>query len=240
MAQSLRVLRERRHDHTARYTHCDVEIAIMGLAALLSPYANRTQTARITYETNQGRQTCSWYSLAYPFRADKNRAFQYYNQIPLVKTFTNKFVTPSGSNLVVAYHREQQQPGGLGRFLHGHDGPRMFGVAYFKTGDGRAPERRGVPHAGPINTKNMKVNGNYKKLVNGVVERGTIIEKGDILIGVVVKNNKQRGAKNAERDKYEFVDKSLMYKERGVRGSGSRHPGQRRRPRKIRHRGAAL
>jgi DNA-directed RNA polymerase beta subunit len=212
VAQSLRVLRERRHDHAVRYTHCDVEIAIMGLAALLSPYANRTQTARITYETNQGRQTCSWYSLAYPFRADKNRAFQYFNQIPLVKTFTNKFVTPSGSNLVVAYIANGSNQEDSADFCMATTDRGMFGVAYFKTETVELQNDEEFLTPDPINTKNMKVNGNYKKLVNGVVERGTIIEKGDILIGVVVKNNKQRGAKNAERDKYEFVDKSLMYK----------------------------
>jgi DNA-directed RNA polymerase beta subunit len=212
VAQSLRMLRERCNDHTVRYTHCDVEIAIMGLAALLSPYANRTQTARITYETNQGRQTCSWYSLAFPFRADKNRAFQYYNQIPLVKTFTNKFVTPSGSNLVVAYIANGSNQEDSADFCMATADRGMFGVAYFKNETVELQNDEEFLTPDPINTKNMKVNGNYKKLVNGVIEKGAIVEKGDILIGVVLKNNKQRGSKGVEKDKYEYIDKSLMYK----------------------------
>jgi DNA-directed RNA polymerase beta subunit len=129
-----------------------------------------------------------------------------------VKTFTNKFVTPSGSNLVVAYIANGSNQEDSADFCMATTDRGMFGVAYFKTETVELQNDEEFLTPDPINTKNMKVNGNYKKLVNGVVERGTIIEKGDILIGVVVKNNKQRGAKNAERDKYEFVDKSLMYK----------------------------
>ena len=59
-AESIDVLVANRHNVTMHFSHVDVEQAIFGLAALVSPFGNHTQPARVTYETNQGRQTGGW------------------------------------------------------------------------------------------------------------------------------------------------------------------------------------
>ncbi len=42
IAESISVLREHRHDVTTQFSHCDVEQAIFGLAAHVSPFGNHT------------------------------------------------------------------------------------------------------------------------------------------------------------------------------------------------------
>lgn len=211
IAPSLQVLREHKHDITTRYTHCDIEVAILGLASLVAPFANHTQPARITYETNQSRQTAGIYSLAYPFRADKNRALQHYNEMPLIKTLTNRFTTPNGSNVVVAYISNGSNQEDSSDFCQASADRGLYRVSYYKNESIELEQEEDFITPDPATTKNMKVNGNYKKLVDGVVPVGTKVVKGDILIGCVAKNNKQRGQQKAN-DPYEYVDRSLMYK----------------------------
>jgi DNA-directed RNA polymerase beta subunit len=95
-------LREHKNDELNEYTHCDIPQAIFGLTALTSPFANHNQTPRITFQCKQCVQTCGTFALNWPFRCDKDTFLQYVCETPLIKTVTNKYIHPNGSNTVVA------------------------------------------------------------------------------------------------------------------------------------------
>jgi len=102
VAPSLDVLKENQYNALKQYTHCLIPPALFGLPALTCPYANHNQAPRITFQTNQVKQTCGWYSLNYPDRVDKHAFLQYYCEMPVIKTLANKYLYPNGMNTIVA------------------------------------------------------------------------------------------------------------------------------------------
>lgn len=216
LAKSVAYLYENRHNPLRPFTHCDVPQAIAGLVALVSPDANHTQPARITYETNQGRSTCGWYSLAWPFRADQLRFFAFYNQNPLVSTLASQFVMPSGMNMNVLYgtlkgnnqedssivKKEFIQRGGFAGLLFRRQ------VVSLEKG-----ESFGNPDA--ATTSGMKPHASYAKVVDGLVQVGDIVGPGDVLIGVQAREAAPPGRKNkreaaAAAATAAFVDRSVV------------------------------
>lgn len=216
VAPSIAALRAARHNVLLRYTHVDVEQAIFGLTALLSPFANHTQPARVTYETNQARQAGGWFCGAYPYRVDKNRFFQHYVETPLVRTLAYNWLPPSGLNTVVAYmvfqgfNQEDSaivsapfvQRGGFDGSFHRYEKAELEKGEEFGNPDVTA-------------TKNLKPNASYEKLVDGFIPAGTVVTKGDVLIGryARIQAGGRRGARAAEaRDSgYLYVDRSVVY-----------------------------
>jgi len=210
LAESIGNLRRDRHDVTMQYSHCDIEQAIFGLAAHVSPFGNHTQPARVTYETNQGRQTGGWYALNFPFRTDKNRFFQFYNDIPLVCTLTHKLVPANGSNVIIAYATyggDNQEDSAIVSQASADRG--LFAGAFFRFE--RAELEKGESFCSPdaLTTKNLKPNACYEKLVDGFIRVGSIVRYGDVLIGRVAKLS--RGRAGAD-DRYQFTDRSLVYR----------------------------
>lgn len=220
VAPSLDALRAARADVTQRYTHCDVEQAIFGLTALISPFANHTQPARVTYETNQGRAAGGWYCSAAPFRVDKNRFFQHYCETPLVRTIAYQWLAPNGLNAVVAYMisggYNQEDSAIVSSAFVDRGG---FGGAFYRYE--KAELEKGEHFGNPdiTTTKNLKPNASYEKLVDGFVPPGTIVSKGDVLIGRFAKiqlggrrgreSQKAQGAPPEEA--YKYVDRSIVY-----------------------------
>lgn len=216
LAESIDKLYACRHDVTRAYTHCDVAQALCGMAALVSPFANHTQAARVTYETNQGRSTCGWYSGAWPFRMDHLRFFQFFNQYPLVTTLASNFINPSGMNMQVAYaawdgngqedsaivNQGFIQRGGFAGFLF-----RRIIVSLEKG------EQFGVPD--PSTTSGMKANASYSKLVNGLVPAGEQLSNGEVAFGRIAKETSS--ASSGRRDARgvaapSYIDRSVVYK----------------------------
>jgi DNA-directed RNA polymerase beta subunit len=217
LAKSIIELREARNDVTRRFTHVDVEQSIYGLTALLSPYANHTQPARVTYETNQARQACGWFAATAPFRGrDKNVFFQHYVEQPLVSTLAYSFLAPNGSNTVVAY---------MVKDGYNQEDSAIISESYVKRGGfhgsfyryERADLEKGEAFGNPdiTTTKNLKPNASYEKLVDGFVTPGTVVNKGDVIIGrfARIQAGGRRGVRNAEarEDGYQFVDRSVVY-----------------------------
>jgi DNA-directed RNA polymerase II subunit RPB2 len=102
IAPDLTALKDAVNDPLKQYTHCEIPACIMGIAALTSPYAHHNQPPRLTFQTNQVKQTCGWFSLAWPYRMDKHAFLQYYAEQPLIRTLANKYVYPNGCNCTVA------------------------------------------------------------------------------------------------------------------------------------------
>jgi DNA-directed RNA polymerase beta subunit len=209
LAESVATLRAARNDVTRRFTHCDVEQAIFGLAAHLSPFGNHTQPARVTYETNQGRQTGGWYAMNFPWRTDKNRFFQFYNEMPLVRTITHKLVPPNGTNVVIAYASyggDNQEDSAIVSQASADRG--MFSGALFRYERAELEKGDAFCNPDPLTTKNLKPNACYEKLVDGFIRVGSRVVYGDVIIGRVAKLPPSRAA----GDRYTFTDRSVIYR----------------------------
>lgn len=102
IAPSIDVLKANQTNPLQQYTHCEIPPALMGLPTLTCPYAHHNQPPRITFQTNQVKQTCGWYVGNWPHRIDKHAIYQNYNEVPLIKTIANKYIPPNGLNTVVA------------------------------------------------------------------------------------------------------------------------------------------
>ena len=210
-AENLATLHKRKHDCTYQYTHCGIEQTVLGIAAHVSPYATHTQPTRITYETNQGRSTGGWYALNFPYRVDKIRFLQFYNQVPLVKTITNNIMAPNGSNIVVAYMvygGDNQEDSAIVNRSSADRG--LFDGVFFKYIDAYTEKNDIFIRPDPTTTKNIKPNANYNLLnANGLVKKWITIRSGDVVVGRVTKINK---AKNDVSDGYIYSDKSVIYR----------------------------
>jgi len=207
LAQSIVDVAANRHNVAMQYSHCDVEQAVLGLAAHVSPYGNHTQPARITYETNQGRQTGGWYALNFPFRTDKNRFFQFYNEIPLVRTFTHKLVPSNGYNAMIAYASyggDNQEDSAIVSKAAADRG--LFTGAFFRFELAELEKGEAFGNPDALTTKNLKPNASYEKLDDGFIRVGSIVQYGDVLIGRTAKLSRSRSD-----DRYIFTDRSVVY-----------------------------
>ncbi len=205
-------LKEEESNYKVRYTHCDIPQALFGWAAMTSPYFQYNQPARVTYQTNQVRQTCGIYALNYPYRTDKDTFVQYRNEIPLVKTISlNRYNYPNGLNCMFlincqGYNQEDsivcnQSSADRGQFT----GCKFF----YEKSELEKDEEFGVPD---INfTKDRKSEASYAKLqtdgkFRGLPAKGTMIEKNDIIIGKYIKLDSQ------SRQGAQYKDRSVIYR----------------------------
>lgn len=209
VAADLRTLRAEAGNHLLPYSHCDFAQSVFGLIALTSPYANHTQQARVTYQTNQIRQAGGWYSLAYPWRVDKLKLFQHYLEYPLVGTVANDYLLPCGINLRVGYLAtgdNQEDSFTISEELIRRGAYR--GSFYRKMGlEAERGERFETPD--PATTGRMKPGASYEKLVDGFVAPGAVVAAGDVLIGRVAEVRARDGE---DPGGFQFEDRSLVYK----------------------------
>jgi DNA-directed RNA polymerase beta subunit len=212
IAESINKLRLSRNDITLQYTHCDIEQAIFGLPAHVSPFGNHTQPARVTFESEQSRQTGGWHALNFPFRADKNKFFQFYNETPLVCTITQKFVPANGVNIMIAYMSyggDNQEDSAIVSQASADRG--LFAGAFFRYEMAELEKNDVFCNPNMLTTKNIKSNAKYEKLVDGFITVGSVVEFGDVLIGRVSKISKS--SKGAGDEQYTSVDKSIVYRQ---------------------------
>lgn len=191
-----------------RYTHLDIPQAIIGVSGLTSPLANHNQVARVVFQTGQSKQTCGWPCLNWPFKTYKDMHVQIYNELPLAKTLVNKYISPVGSNAIVAvaiytgFNQEDSiivNQSAMDRHL--------FNTSYFTYEKSELDKSEEFMTPNPTETEDMKAYSNYEKLVNGLIPIGTFVENGDIIIGKVSKINK-----NNVKNGILYTDHSIVYK----------------------------
>lgn len=102
LAPSIDMMVELHNDERFPFTHCDVPQSLIGITAATAPFANMNQTPRVTFQCNQGKSTCGYFALNYPYRIDKDVFLQYQCELPLVRTIAAKYVIPNGCNAIVA------------------------------------------------------------------------------------------------------------------------------------------
>jgi DNA-directed RNA polymerase beta subunit len=209
IAESISELYKNKNNVIIQYSHCDIEQAILGLAALISPYGNHTQPARITHSTNHARQSGGWYAMNFPYRTDKNRFFQFYNEMPLVKTFTYNLIPPNGSNVIIAYASyggNNQEDSAI--LCQASVDRGLFNGAFFKYEYVDLKKGEIFCNPDPAITKHLRPGASYEKLENGFIKKGSIIRSGDVMVGRVSKIYKDASDTNP----YIYTDRSIVYR----------------------------
>lgn len=196
---------KRKTDKPIQFTHCEIEQAIVGLTALSSPYANHSQPVRITYQTNMGKQTCGKYALNYPYRTDKDGFLQINNEVPLIRTMVSDYIPSNGQNCIVAFY-----PSGYNQEDSIETNQQSRNRTTF-SGSRLYMEKRKIEENEIVRTPDATLtadrkNASYEKLVKGTVQEGVLIEKNDVMIGIVVQLSKSEGS-----GKYEYADRSVVY-----------------------------
>lgn len=185
IASSLTALRVHQTDPLVQYTHCEVPVALLGIPALTCPYAAHNQAPRITFQTNQVKQTCGWYARNWPFRIDKHAFLQYYCEMPIIETIANKYIYPIGMNAIVAclcYSGYNQEDSLIVNRSAAERGMYKGLHSSFIKVDLEKGERFGKPDW--VHTTERNKHMNYSKLdEDGYVRKGTLIEKDDVLVG---------------------------------------------------------
>lgn len=200
-------LKEDKNNDLNEYTHCDIPQAILGITALTGPFANHNQPPRITFQTSQCRQTCGVFALNWPYRCDKDTFLQYICETPLVKTAASKYIFPNGSNAIVAimcysgYNQEDSLVVSQGAIDRGLFNGSKF--TFYKT---ELEQREEFGNPDMATTADIKA-GSYAKLKDGIISRGTKINKDDAIIGKYM-----RVPKTSDQD-MTMSDRSLIYKE---------------------------
>lgn len=207
LCSSFRKLAEEARDELKEYTHCDIPQSQLGITGLTSPFANHNQATRLSYQTSHSKQTCGYYALNHVHRIDKEAFLQYICETPLVRTLSNNYMHPNGCNVIVAlttflgYNIEDSiviSKAAVERGLYN-------GSKYtFYKSEIDTKEEIGISDV--TTTTDLKT-ANYSKLVDGVVKRGDIIEKGDVIIGKYIKLPRSK-----DQD-YMYADRSVVYNE---------------------------
>lgn len=200
-------LRQNKNNELKEYTHCDIPQSLMSLSTITGPFANHNSPPRITFQGNQCRQTCGVFALNWPFRCDKDTFLQYVCETPLVKTVASKYIFPNGSNVMVAiacysgYNQEDSLVINKGSIDRG-----LFNGCKFTFKKTELEQREEFGNPDIATTSDIKA-GSYAKLKEGIIKKGTHIEKGDAIIGKYV-----RLPKTSEQE-LPMSDRSIIYKE---------------------------
>jgi DNA-directed RNA polymerase beta subunit len=208
IAKDIETLTLHKTSKTMHFTHLDIAQSIVGIPGLTSPFTNHNQPARGIFQTNQVKQTCGVPCMNFPYKTYKEMFMQVYNQKPLVKTMANKYIQPIGMNAVVAiqiyggYNQDDSLMMNQGAIDRG-----LFTTHHFTFEKTELDKNEEFSNPDPITTTDIKAYSDYSKLVNGVVPVGTLIEKGDIVIGKICKLGKTDQYGN-----YTHYDKSVVYK----------------------------
>lgn len=198
------------------YTHCEISnVCMLGTAVGLIPFSEHNQAPRNLFQASMLKQSIDIYCTTYPIRMDTVAHVLHYPSRPLITTtiadWTSFNVLPSGSNVMVAvamfsgYNQEDSIMLNRSSINRG-----LFSTTTFKTYKDESKNDEIFIKPDPNTVKGMKNNSNYDKLSEyGIVLPGTVVVRGDVLIGKV-KNLEKNDANNSVYDK---KDISIVMKE---------------------------
>ena len=211
LAPSFEHLKIDKNNELHEYTHCDIPQAMFGLTGLTCPFSAHNYAARVQYQTSQSRQSCGCPGKNWTHRADKDTFLQYNSETPIVKTLSNKYLYPNGSNCMVAmmcntgFNQEDSlviNKGAIDRGLY--NGCKF---TFYKTE--LEPNREEFANPDITTTIDIK-SACYDKLKNGIISKGVTVRKNDAIIGKILKITKTNDDAN---DTYKFADRSIIYKD---------------------------
>lgn len=206
ISQSVETLRSHENDITKPYTHCDIQQSIFGLAALTSPFTNHSSGVRVTYHTNQKKQTAGWFALNWPYMVSKGVFLQYYCDYPIIRTYPDKLTHPNGQNIIIAlqcYTGYNQEDSAIVNKTSVERGLYQGSKFDIEKTELEQNEEFGNPDF--TKTLDVKHKAIYDYIENGFIKKGTVVHKGYVLIVKTARIPKPT-------NEYLYIDKSIIYK----------------------------
>lgn len=203
------------------YTHCEIDPAVIfSLNTLRGLMMDKTQAARVNFQNSMSKQAIGIYVSNYEHRFDVSGNVLVNPQRPLVGTIGDAICglneMPAGSMVTIAFmsfegnNQEDAIITSKGSFDNG-----LFDVYKYKTYlDMIKNSQETYLKPNKVNTKNFKIDRNYETVMEtGLPEPGTVLRKGDVLIGKVevmtkTERDKYRGTRLSN---YEYIDRSVVY-----------------------------
>lgn len=188
LCRDLKTFYSNKNNYLQQYTHLIVNQGVLGLTIMTTPFLDYSSPVRTTYQGNQRKQALGYSTLNYWNRFDKGTFVQFSTQQPLVTTMSNKYIRSDGCNAIVAVacefdNQEDSNKGKKGTFAHG----LYAGVYYTVMSTILEP---GEEFKNPPSDTTDGTNKSFIHLDQGIVRKGTILKKGDVVIGKVFNNNK--------------------------------------------------
>jgi DNA-directed RNA polymerase II subunit RPB2 len=185
VSKNLANLEQEKNNPLKLYSHCDIQVGILGYTTLTCPYASHNPPTRIIYQTNQVKQACGLNALNYQHRMDKHSFTQNYLQEPIIHTIINKYIYPNGMNAIVGiqaysgYNQEDSiiyNKASSSRMQYSAIANHIYATKI------EPEERLGYPD--DKLTISIKKEANYSKLQpDGLPKLGQVIHKNDVIIG---------------------------------------------------------
>lgn len=200
-------LKSTKHDYTKRWTHCDIEQSIYGITAMTGPYLNMNQPARNTMVTLHAKQACGQPFTNLQGTTRKGQRFSMFRvDTPLVKTILRDIVPPNCQNIMVLYSiflGYNQEDSSMVNKASQEIG--MLKGTYYKVQQVDLEKNMTVRVPRITDTSKYKQTMSYAKLDDqGFIKLGTMVYKGDIILGVVVELAKPEDGKK-------YIDRSEQY-----------------------------
>ena len=183
VCMDINTLKSEYNNPLKQFTHCEIPQSMLGITALTCPFANHNQNPRITFQTNQVKQTCGWYSLSYPYRFDTHAILQLYCESPLVKTLANNYIYSNGLNVPVAiacYGGNNQEDSLILNKSSSNRG--VYEVINYHVIKTKLEKEELFGNPNESDTIINKKDVNFGKVVAGFPKPGTKVEYGDIVI----------------------------------------------------------
>lgn len=177
---------EHKNDVRYEYTHLDLPLSNFGTSVLACPYINHSPVVRTTYEGNQRRQTLgvpvlNWYCTFYG-----KLSVALNNYRPVAETIVNQFIRTDGGPVMVQIRAggNNQEDSLIANETFSDFG--RFSINYYITHVATLETNQSF-NTPTRSTEALKSN-NYTNLINGIPKIGTVIRKGDPIIGITERN----------------------------------------------------
>ncbi len=205
---NITTLHNTRNSANMRWTHLEIPHAVYGLCALEGSFLERNAPIRNTLITVHAKQACGQPITNIGTATRRNQRFHMLRvHQPLVKTIVRDILPPNSQNLMVAYMTywgaNQEDSSIVHEMTHEFG---MFNGIYYKMEFIEIDKNQIIKVPKEKETLLYKHNMSYKKLdEDGIISIGSIVEKGDITIGILM----ELATNGSQKEKY--IDKSTQY-----------------------------
>ena len=207
LCPSIEHLKRDRNNFAMRWTHCDIEQSLFGLAALVGPFLDRNEAFRNTMVTIHAKQSCGQ-PVTNPFTTTRRQQRFHMHRVhtPLVKTITKELLPPNSQNAMIlyaiflGYNQEDSSIVNRNSVQRG-----LLSGLYYKMETIEVEKNQTIQIPKEKETMYLKSLSYAKLAENGIVPVGTIVEQGDILVGRIVELSTP-----VDQSK-RYIDKSVHY-----------------------------
>lgn len=213
-------------------THCELHPSMMlGINAGLVVFSDHNQSPRIIYQASMGKQSVGIPGMNWRYRVNEDCFALINPEKPLISTMIERYTklheTPAGQNVMIAiipwygYGQEDSLILNLDSIERG-----MFDTIHRISVVGIAKKEKSQLFEKPKQEECIGWSGNPEKLNDlGYVDVGTIVRKGDVIIGITEKLHQTSSISTKDRKNISLIydkiwEAKVVYAHKGPNAEG--------------------